>query len=103
MPTLILLCGMVAVSWYAWFAFRTRVNMSAIGSVMVIVFATSLSSGFPPIHVIEGTCPVFRSLCGSSCCGSNQAELPTERRLLLRCVGQGVAGLAGARACEGGW
>ena len=36
MPTLILLCGMVAVSWYAWLAFRTRVSMSAIGSVMVM-------------------------------------------------------------------
>jgi hypothetical protein len=31
-----LLCGIVAVSWYAWLAFRTRVNRSAIGSVMVI-------------------------------------------------------------------
>src|SRR5215217_428883 len=45
-PTLILLCGMVAVSWYAWLAFRTRVNMSAIGSVIVIA-ATSSSMWFP--------------------------------------------------------
>jgi hypothetical protein len=36
MPTLILLCGIIAVSWYAWLAFRIRVNMSAIGSVMVM-------------------------------------------------------------------
>src|SRR5918998_6783062 len=28
--------GMVAESWYAWLAFRIRVNMSAIGSVIVM-------------------------------------------------------------------
>src|SRR5918996_304597 len=28
--------GMVAESWYAWLAFRTRVSMSAIGSVIVM-------------------------------------------------------------------
>src|SRR4051812_40527993 len=27
--------GMVAESWYAWLAFRIRVSMSAIGSVIV--------------------------------------------------------------------
>jgi hypothetical protein len=27
---------MIAVSWYAWLAFRIRVSMSAIGSVMVM-------------------------------------------------------------------
>src|SRR3954468_23970263 len=47
MPTLILLCGMVAVSWYAWLAFRSRVSMSAIGSVMVIAGSASFSCGFP--------------------------------------------------------
>src|SRR3954470_17645201 len=47
MPTLILLCGITAVSWKAWLAFRTRVSMSAIGSVMVIAFGTSFSRGFP--------------------------------------------------------
>src|SRR5215210_1090869 len=28
--------GIVAESWYAWLAFRTRVSMSAIGSVIVM-------------------------------------------------------------------
>src|SRR3954451_3650718 len=28
--------GMAAVSWYAWLAFRSRVSMSAIGSVIVM-------------------------------------------------------------------
>src|SRR5207302_4355725 len=36
MCTLILECGIDTVSRYAWFALRTRVSMSAIGSVMVI-------------------------------------------------------------------
>src|SRR4051794_23268409 len=36
MCTLILEWGIVTESWYAWFALRTRVSMSAIGSVMVM-------------------------------------------------------------------
>jgi hypothetical protein len=28
--------GMVVESWYAWLAFRIRVSMSAIGSVIVM-------------------------------------------------------------------
>ena len=28
--------GMAAASWYAWLAFRSRVSMSAIGSVIVM-------------------------------------------------------------------
>ena len=48
MPTLILLCGMTAVSWYAWLAFRTRVSMSAIGSVMVMIGCFFLA-GFPTV------------------------------------------------------
>src|SRR3954469_1068832 len=46
MPTLMVLLGIVAVSWNAWLAFRTRVSMSAIGSVMVMDGA-SFSCGFP--------------------------------------------------------
>ena len=34
---LILLCGIDTVSWYAEFALRRRVSMSAIGSVMVML------------------------------------------------------------------
>ena len=36
MCVLILLCGMVTRSWYAELALRTRVSMSAIGSVIVM-------------------------------------------------------------------
>jgi hypothetical protein len=35
---LILLYGIVVDSWYAWLAFRRRVNMSAIGSVIVMAW-----------------------------------------------------------------
>jgi len=45
MADLSLECGMVTWSWYAELAFRNRVSMSAIGSV--IVMATSHS--FPAV------------------------------------------------------
>ena len=38
--------GMPVVSWYAEFAFRRRVSMSAIGSVIVMALWPS-SPGFP--------------------------------------------------------
>src|SRR6476646_3525945 len=47
MCTLILLCGMDTVSWYAWFAFRNRVSMSAIGSVMVMRAQRPFPPRFP--------------------------------------------------------
>ncbi len=47
MPSLILLEGMAHASWYAEFALRSRVNMSAIGSVMVMVGLWSLSPWYP--------------------------------------------------------
>src|SRR6478736_134039 len=37
-PCLSLLYGMVTASWYAWLALRRRVSMSAIGSVIVMMF-----------------------------------------------------------------
>src|SRR5699024_9660973 len=40
--------GMETSSWCAELAFRTRVSMSAIGSVMVMGSACPLSSRFPP-------------------------------------------------------
>src|SRR3954465_2910791 len=36
--------GMVAESWYAWLAFRRRVSMSAIGSVIVMACGASLAA-----------------------------------------------------------
>src|SRR3954465_5959786 len=36
--------GMVAESWYAWLAFRSRVSMSAIGSVIVMACGASLAA-----------------------------------------------------------
>src|SRR5699024_10063020 len=48
--------GIDTVSWYAPEAFRIRVSMSAIGSVMVMSFASS-SPGFPPSD---------RDACGGS-------------------------------------
>jgi hypothetical protein len=48
---------MIAVSWYAWLAFRIRVNMSAIGSVMV------MSLGFYFLGVVSvRTCSVLMAL-----------------------------------------
>jgi hypothetical protein len=37
---------MVAASWYAWLALRSRVSMSAIGSVIVICGVLPLSPRF---------------------------------------------------------
>src|SRR5829696_2654520 len=36
--------GMAAASWYAWLAFRRRVSMSAIGSVIVMACGASLAA-----------------------------------------------------------
>src|SRR5687768_5914008 len=36
--------GMAAESWYAWLAFRSRVSMSAIGSVIVMACGASLAA-----------------------------------------------------------
>src|SRR5687768_8336956 len=36
--------GMTAESWYAWLAFRRRVSMSAIGSVIVMACVASLAA-----------------------------------------------------------
>src|SRR3954471_10030522 len=52
MCVLILLCGMRTLSWYAELALRTRVSMSAIGSVIVMACSSQLacwpsSSRFP--------------------------------------------------------
>src|SRR5215204_4392583 len=38
--------GMTAESWYAWLAFRRRVSMSAIGSVIVMACVVPLSPRF---------------------------------------------------------
>src|SRR3954447_529572 len=38
--------GMVAASWYAWLALRSRVSMSAIGSVIVMGVVLPLSPRF---------------------------------------------------------
>src|SRR3954468_5314009 len=39
--------GIVTLSWYAWLALRRRVNMSAIGSVIVMGVRQPFSPGFP--------------------------------------------------------
>src|SRR3954469_9193286 len=36
--------GMTAESWYAWLAFRRRVSMSAMGSVIVMACGASLAA-----------------------------------------------------------
>src|SRR5919107_5095964 len=36
--------GMTALSWYAWLAFRRRVSMSAMGSVIVMTCGASLAA-----------------------------------------------------------
>src|SRR4051812_31452615 len=46
-PAFSLLYGMATSSWYAWLAFRRRVNMSAMGSVIVMVAVGPFSSWFP--------------------------------------------------------
>jgi uncharacterized membrane protein YdjX (TVP38/TMEM64 family) len=63
MCVVILLCGMETLSWYAELAFRTRVSMSAIGSVIVMAAFAAFSPGFPAAlsggwtyGVLGGTC-----------------------------------------------
>src|SRR5579884_2355370 len=46
MCVLILLAGIATESWYAEFAFRRRVSMSAIGSVMVMMAVGLSHRGF---------------------------------------------------------
>src|SRR5882757_1313370 len=63
MLVLIFECGITTSSWYAEFALRRRVNMSAIGSVIVMGDAINLSRRGPRIsdpglwrsgsHVVE--------------------------------------------------
>src|SRR5437899_1039209 len=45
MCDLILLCGIATVSWYAEFAYRRRVSMSAMGSVMVMNWPSASLAG----------------------------------------------------------
>ncbi|BCM68863.1 hypothetical protein EASAB2608_04197 [Streptomyces sp. EAS-AB2608] len=45
MCDLILECGIDTESWYAEFAFRRRVSMSAIGSVMVMNWPVAFLAG----------------------------------------------------------
>src|SRR5579875_970417 len=54
MCTLILEYGMPVESWYAEFAFRRRVSMSAIGSVIVMALWPS-SPRFPAARRTAGT------------------------------------------------
>ena len=52
--------GMETTSWCAELAFRTRVSMSAIGSVMVIV-------GSPPFLTGVSTVAICPATAGPSC------------------------------------
>ena len=45
--------GMVTDSWYAEFALRRRVSMSATGSVIVIGLYALPRRGFPHSHVVR--------------------------------------------------
>src|ERR687898_3684746 len=45
--------GMAAESWYAWLAFRSRVSMSAIGSVIVMSCGASLAA-VPHVSRMDG-------------------------------------------------
>ena len=45
MCDLILLYGISTASWYAEFAFRRRVSMSAMGSVMVMCWPSASLAG----------------------------------------------------------
>src|SRR6476659_9813295 len=50
-PCLSLLYGMDTASWYAWLALRRRVSMSAIGSVIVMMwFFLALVSPCPQLR-----------------------------------------------------
>src|SRR3954469_1974660 len=77
--------GMVALSWYAWLALRSRVSMSAIGSVIVMGGTASLAA-------------VPRALgLGDLALGLSAIGGATERDGTARPQGPGARG-----ACPGG-
>src|SRR3954452_8605406 len=53
--------GIVTLSWYAWLAFRRRVSMSAIGSVIVMGVRQPFSPGFPDRPGLRRSGITFRS------------------------------------------
>src|SRR6476620_2607940 len=61
MWVLILLCGMRTLSWYAELALRTRVSMSAIGSVIVMKSLQPFSLRSKRRNV--NGCPSWFELC----------------------------------------
>ncbi len=66
MWVLILLDGMLTSSWYAVLAFRMRVSMSAIGSVMVMGGRGPFSPWYPGVPV--RTCGAWKSCTGVTSC-----------------------------------
>ncbi|GAA4948418.1 hypothetical protein GCM10023205_05640 [Yinghuangia aomiensis] len=54
MCDLILLNGITTSSWYAELAFRRRVSMSAMGSVMVMTASGPFSPRFPEMRSVPG-------------------------------------------------
>src|SRR3954447_21476646 len=90
--------GMVAESWYAWFAFRRRVSMSAIGSVIVMSGGASLAAvphALGPRRL--GAWASRRSVMPLLDCGSAAGS----RSELARCGGSGVLLLPGRLADAG--
>src|SRR2546426_281850 len=57
MCDLILLNGITTSSWYAELAFRRRVSMSAMGSVMVMTASGPFSPRFPGLRSVPGSRP----------------------------------------------
>src|SRR4051794_34740791 len=78
--------GMTAASWYAWLAFRSRVSMSAIGSVIVMACGASLAA----VPHALGLGDLARGLSAISV------------TRLLRCWNGSAAGTRGARSVSRG-
>src|SRR3954463_9387202 len=75
--------GMVAASWYAWLALRSRVSMSAIGSVIVMGVcclsrrgSARFSRGPLGDQLRDGTAPVQGPAARGACGGGHRGPSP---------------------------
>src|SRR5215218_5652168 len=74
--------GMTAESWYAWLAFRRRVSMSAIGSVIVMSGVASLAAVPHVSRVLRWSWACRRSVvlwCGRGWCPGRWCGAGTPR------------------------
>lgn len=98
MCDLILLCGITTESWYAEFALRRRVSMSAMGSVMVMNWPSASLAGVSCMRH-----PSPRSVAGRVRCGDLRRSKRFVSGLRPRAVGRQRPNPASLRHTEEGF